>query len=115
MTKIVLEGPELILVEKIKRAREKDKEVVKAVKKKVYVLKDKELRLEVIQLHHNMLVARHKGRQKITELVTKNYQWPEVTKNVGKYVKECNLCQRIKNRTEAPAGKLMVNKVSKKP
>jgi len=26
---------------------------------KVYVLKDKELRAEIIQLHHNILVARH--------------------------------------------------------
>jgi len=36
-------------------------------------------------------------------------------KNVGKYVEECNLCQRMKNRTEAPVGKLMINEVSEKP
>jgi len=41
----------------------------------------------------------------------RNYWWPEVTKDVGKYVERCDLCQRMKNRTEALAGNLMVNKV----
>ena len=40
---------------------------------KVYVLKYKILRIEIIQLHHNLLVARHEERQKATEPVTKNY------------------------------------------
>ena len=29
---------------------------------KVYILKDKELRVKIIQLHHNMLAAGHGGR-----------------------------------------------------
>jgi len=29
---------------------------------KVYILKDEELRTEIIQLHHNVLVAGHGGR-----------------------------------------------------
>ena len=33
-------------------------------KEKVYILKDEELRLEVIRLHHNAPVARHRDRQK---------------------------------------------------
>ena len=75
------------MVENIKKAREKDKEVVKVIEeikkakvkvlrgyewemeeelvlkeKKIYILKDEELRLEVIQLHYNILVARYRGR-----------------------------------------------------
>ena len=61
-----------------------------------------------------MPVAGHGGRWKMTELVTRNYWWPGVTKNVGKYVNRCDLYQRIKNRTEALAGKLMTNKVPEK-
>jgi len=45
------------------------------------------------------------------ELVTRNYWWPEVIKDVGKCVDKCNLCQRIKNRIETPVGKLMANEV----
>jgi len=37
-----------------------------------------------------------------------------VIRNVEKYVKGCNLCQRMKNRTEALAGKLMTNEIPKK-
>jgi len=29
---------------------------------KVYMLKDEELRIEIIWLHHNVLVVRHEGR-----------------------------------------------------
>ena len=42
-------------------------------KEKVYVLKDKELRVEIIWLHHNILVAEHGNRWKMTELVMRNY------------------------------------------
>jgi len=48
------------------------------------------------------------------ELVMRNYWWPGITKDVEKYVEGCDMCQRMKNRTEASAGKLMVNKVSEK-
>jgi len=47
-------------------------------------------------------------------LVTRNYWWPGVTKEGGKYVDGCNACQRMKNRTEAPVGKLMANEVLEK-
>jgi len=45
----------------------------------------------------------------------RNYWWPEVTKNVGKYVEGYNTYQRMKNRTEAPAEKFMMNEVLEKP
>jgi len=48
------------------------------------------------------------------ELVMKNYWWPGITKNVGKYIEECDLCQRMKNKTEVPVGKLIINEVLKK-
>ena len=50
----------------------------------------------------------------MTELVMRNYWWPEVTREVGKYVEECNLCQRMKNRTEEIAEKLKLSKVLEK-
>ena len=33
---------------------------------------------------------------------------------MGKYVEGCNTCQKMKNRTEALAGKLMMNEVLEK-
>jgi len=83
---VVIEGPEVDIVEKIKKARSKDKDVVRVVEEmkkakvkelrgeewkiegdlvlkegKVYVLKDEELRAEVIRLHHDVPAAGHGG------------------------------------------------------
>ena len=84
LQEVVIEGPEVDIVEKIKKARSKDEEVVRIVKEmkkakikelwgeewrierelvlkegKVYVPKDEELRAEIIRLHHDVLAAGH--------------------------------------------------------
>jgi len=139
MYEVVVEGPEVDLLEKIKKARSKDEDVVRVVEemkkagvrelwgnewkiegelvlkeRKVYVPKDEELRAEVIQLHHDVLAAGHEGRWKTVELVTRNYWWPGMTRDIGKYVEGYNLCQRMKNRTEEPVGKLKLSEVPQK-
>jgi len=95
---VVIDGPEVDIVEKIKKIRNKDKEVVRVVKEmkkagvkilqgekwqiegelvlkeeKVYVLKDEELRVEIIQLHYDIPVVGHEEKWKMTELVMRNY------------------------------------------
>jgi len=82
----LVEEPEEEILKKIKEAREKDEEVIKAVEKmkkagvrilrndkwqieeglvlkegKVYILKDKKLRLEIIWLHHDTPIAGYRG------------------------------------------------------
>ncbi len=49
------------------------------------------------------------------KLVTRNYWWPGVTKDVGRYIEECDIYQRMKNRTEALVGKLKLSEVLEKP
>jgi len=82
---------------------------------KVYILENEELRAEIIQLHHDVPVAGHGGRWKTMELVTRNYWWLGVTRDVGIYVEKCNICQRMKNRMEEVAGKLKLSEVPEKP
>jgi len=140
MQEVVVEGLEVNIVEKIKKARSKDEDVVRVVEEmkkmgvkelqgnewqiegelvlkegKVYVPKDEELRTEVIWLHHDVLAVGHSGRWKTVELVTRNYWWPGVMRDVGRYVEGCDLCQRMKNRTEELAGNLKLSEVLKKP
>ena len=50
----------------------------------------------------------------MTELVTRNYWWPGVTRDVAKYVEGCDMCQWMKNKTEETAGKLKLSKVPRK-
>ena len=139
LEEVIIEGPEVDILEKIKKARSRDEDVVRIVEKikkakvkelqesewqierklvlkegKVYVPKDDELRVEVIWLHHDVPAVGHGGRWKIVELVTRNYWWPGVTRDVGKYVEGCDLCQRMKNRTEELAGKLKLSEVPKR-
>ena len=136
----LIEGPEEEIVKKIKEARDKDEEVIKVVEEmkkagvktlkdeewqieeglvlkegRVYVLKGEELRVEIIWLYHDMPIAGHRRQWKTVELVTRNYWWPGVTKEVKRYVEGCDQCQRMKNRAEMPAGKLKPNQVPEKP
>jgi len=140
LQEVVIEGPEVDIVERIKKARSKNKDVVRVVEEmkganvkklreeewkiegelvlkegKVYVPRDKELRGEVIRLHHNVLAAGHGGQWKTVELVTRNYWWLGVTRDVGRYVEGCDLYQRMKNRMEEVAGKLKLSEVPEKP
>jgi len=135
---IIVEGVDLL--EKVKQSKVKDDEVVKAVKEmkligvkvlrdeewrevdsvmykegKVYIPKDNMLRAEIIGLHHDMPVGGHRGQWKMVELVTRNFWWPGVTKEVKQYMEGCDSCQRNKNHTEQLAGKLMPNSIPEKP
>ena len=117
LEEVVIEGPEVDIVEKIKKARGKDEEVVRIVEEmkkvrvkelrgeewkikaelvlkegKIYVPKNVELRSEIIQLHYDMPIVGYGGQWKTVELVTRNYWWLGVTRDVGRYVEGCNLC-----------------------
>jgi len=83
--------------------------------RKVYVPKNEELRVEVIHMHHDVLAVEHRERWKMLELVTRNYWWPGITRDMGRYVEGCNLCQRMKNKMEEVAGKLKLSEIPRKP
>ena len=82
----LIERAEEEIIEKIKKSEAKGNEIIKAVEemkktgikmlkndkwqmednlvlkeKKMYVLRDNELRLEIIWLHHNTLITEHEG------------------------------------------------------
>ena len=135
---VLIKGVDLL--KKVRESKAKDDEVIKAVEEmkragvkmlrdeewreedelilkegKVYVPKDEGLRTEIIRLHHDTPVGGHGGQWKMVELVTRNFWWPGVTKEVKRYVEGCNSCQRNKNQAAAPAGKLMPNEAPEKP
>ena len=137
---LLIERAKEKIIEKIKKLEVKDDNVVKAVEEmkkakvkvlrndkwqiedelvlkegKMYIPKDEELRLEIIWLYHDTLIAEHREQQKTVELVTRNYWWPGVTKEVKQYIEKYNQYQRMKNRTEMPTGKLRPNAVSERP
>jgi len=49
------------------------------------------------------------------ELVTRNYWWPRVTRDIERYIEGCDMCQQMKNRTEEVAEKLKLSEIPEKP
>ena len=115
MMEQLIERLEEEIVKKIKEARDKNEEVIKVVEEmkkagvktlrdeewqieeglvlkeeRVYVPKDEKLRVEIIWLHHDTLIAGHGGQWKTVELVTRNYWWPGMTKEVKRYMEGCD-------------------------
>jgi len=82
---------------------------------KVYVPKDDKLRAEIIRLYHDMSVGEHGGQWKTTELVTRNFWWLGISREVKQYMEGCDMCQRNKNCMQVPTGKLMLNSIPEKP
>ena len=62
--------------------------------------------MEVIQKHHDSLVARHPGYKKMWDLLQHNYYWPGMATTVKEYITRCDMCQRFKRSNMAPAGLL---------
>jgi len=83
-------------------------------KGKVYIPRDKVLRTEIIRLYYDMPVVGHKGQWKMVELITRNFWWLGVTREVKRYVEECNSYQKNKNCTEQLARKLIPNSIPDK-
>jgi len=64
---------------------------------KVYVPKDEKLRAEMIRLHHDTPVEGHGEQWKMAELVTRNFWWPGVTREVKRYMEGYDAHQHNKN------------------
>jgi hypothetical protein len=57
-----------------------------AIEDRIYVLRDEQLRQEIIQEHHDDRVAGHPGRYKMQELITRNYWWLMISRDVKSYM-----------------------------
>ena len=73
---------------------------------RLYVPENNLLWMEVIQKHHNFLVAGHPGYEKMLDLLQHNYYCPRMATTVKEYIARCNTCQRFKGSNVAPAGLL---------
>jgi hypothetical protein len=132
----LLNGYEPKLLKEIRNAKELDESVVKAVEEmkksnirriegqewsqeqglilfqgKVYVPKDPDLRRQIVELHHDSLMAGHPGRWKTLELVSRNYWWPGMSRYIAAYVKGCDKCNRTKTFPAKPVGKLVPTQI----
>jgi hypothetical protein len=60
---------------------------------KCYVPEGDQLRLRLIQEHHDTALAGHPGRAKTFDLLDRKYYWKDMRKQVDQYVRNCHRCQ----------------------
>ena len=82
---------------------------------KFYVPAHGPLRLYLIQTHHEVPAAGHPGRSKTLELLSRNYYWPKMRRDVERFVRNCHTCQRSRTSRHAPFGVLRPLPIPQQP
>ena len=77
---------------------------------RVVVPNDSDLRHNILYEYHDSPTAGHLGREKTFLGVSRDYYWPHLYKWVRKYVRTCEICQRVKpsGAVQAPLRSLPV-------
>jgi hypothetical protein len=80
---------------------------------KIYV--PKELRLRVLQTHHDHKLRGHPGIRKTQQVILGTYFWPGLHKDVKRYVLACQDCQRGKSSRLRKLGLLKPLPIGERP
>jgi len=64
------------------------------------------LRQDVFREMHSQGQAAHPGTKGTVKVVTADYYWPQLQTDVKEWIKNCDTCQRMKNRNKKPHGTL---------
>jgi hypothetical protein len=73
---------------------------------RLFVPDSDELKATLLQETHDNPSAGHPGRSKTYELLSRNFYWPNMTKYVDRWVKNCQTCRRITPSREGHQGVL---------
>jgi len=73
---------------------------------RMYVPDDANLHLQVLQYHHDHVLAGHLGQNKTLELIRRHYTWPNIRDDVQKFCKSCIICMQSKPQRHRPYGSL---------
>jgi len=73
------------------------------------------LRQRVMQSEHDSKVAGHFGRERTLELLSRNFYWTNMERDVRKHCSECDNCQRTKAPRHAKHGLLHPLELACKP
>jgi hypothetical protein len=77
---------------------------------RIVVPEDEDLKLRILFEYHDAPLAGHLGREKTYLLLARDFYWPRQYKWVRKYVRACEVCQRVKPApvTQAPLASLPI-------
>ena len=84
------------------------------VRNLAYIPDNSEIRLQILQSRHQHPAAGHPGQAAMFELITRDYWWPKMRKDIAQFIRNCETCQRIKPVRHAPYGFLKPIQVPQK-
>jgi transposase InsO family protein len=68
---------------------------------RIYVPDNPELRLRILEQHHNTPIAGHQGQARTLEVISRRYFWPGMKVTVNRFVDSCEICQRSKGHKQS--------------
>ena len=77
---------------------------------RIVVPNDDSLKLRILGEFHDCPTAGHLGREKTFLAITRHYYWPNQYRWVRKYIRTCEICQRVKpsGHSQAPLHSLQI-------
>ncbi|QRW01159.1 Retrotransposable element Tf2 protein [Ceratobasidium sp. AG-Ba] len=63
---------------------------------RIVIPENKEIRLAILEMHHDNPIAGHQGQARTLELISRRYYWPAMKQQVNRFVETCEICQRSK-------------------
>jgi ''chromo'' (CHRromatin Organisation MOdifier) domain./Integrase core domain. len=104
-----LQNPEAASEKQLAKAKNfelKDNRIYLKEGDRLAIPKDKILRTQLLQEHHDTDISGHLGVDKTYESIRRNFYWPRMGKDTYKFVTTCDSCQRNKPSNQQPAGLL---------
>ncbi|QRV74416.1 Retrotransposable element Tf2 protein [Ceratobasidium sp. AG-Ba] len=78
-------------------------------KGRIVIPENKEIRLAILEMHHDNPIAGHQGQARTLELISRRYYWPAMKQQVNRFVETCEICQRSKGHKHyAPQNPLTI-------
>jgi len=98
----------------------KDFETIEEEGKKIILYKGlifvpKSLRTDIINIHHDNPVGGHFDIIKTKELISRNFIWLNMTKDISDYITSCSICNKAKDDRHQPYGLLIPLPTPKRP
>ena len=84
-------------------------------KERIYVPLVPKLREWAVGHGHHHMMAGHPGVAKTLELITREFWWPNMKKDVENYIKGCHTCQTVKPDRRPKAAPLQPNEIPNEP
>ncbi|XP_053571958.1 maestro heat-like repeat-containing protein family member 1 [Bombina bombina] len=96
-----------------KDIQQTDTRGISHVKGKIYIPPD--LREEVLHDHHDTPLSGHPGIHRTSELIGRNFWWPNLRHSVDNYIKSCHACTVSKSQKTKPSGYLQSLPIPERP